>query len=147
MSTTKTHELVGKTVRAVFLAEDRAAIKLELSTGDCVVGLADGDCCSSTWIEDVIGVDALIDQPITSVEELELPEHLKVPTKTDNYEEEMQYYGLALRTNKGTCTIAYRNSSNGYYGGSLVWPGDGYYGGVHNQNVSKQTWESVEERS
>lgn len=39
-----------------------------------------------------------------------------------------QYYGCAIETAKGRFTIAYRNSSNGYYGGWLTWPTDGFYG-------------------
>ncbi len=42
----------------------------------------------------------------------------------------------------GACVIDYRNESNGYYGGDLVWPGKAhhFYGGVYGQNVSTERW-------
>lgn len=143
----KPHCLIGKVVRAVFLADDREAIKFELSDGQpAIVSMVNADCCSHTWIEDILGCDAILDSPVLEVGDLELPDALCGVTKTDNSEEEMQYYGFFVQTAKGRCTIAYRNSSNGYYGGSLVWPSDDYfYGGVFQQNVSKMQWQPVVE--
>ena len=36
--------------------------------------------------------------------------------------DEVEFYGLSIKTDKGEIVIDYRNSSNGYYGGSLCWP-------------------------
>lgn len=44
------------------------------------------------------------------------PEH----PADDEYENDyLQYYGVQINTDKGAFTLEYRNSSNGYYGGSL----------------------------
>jgi hypothetical protein len=131
--------LVGKVITAIWLAEDRAAIRFDVSDGP-LVARAEGDCCSHTWIEDVLDPAAIIGSEVLRVVDLDLPDQLRQPTKTAHYEEEMQFYGLAIETENGRCTIAYRNSSNGYYGGSLSWPGERYYGGVYSQNVSSEHW-------
>ena len=137
--------LIGQTIEAILLADDRAAIKFVLSGGREVVARCDGDCCSHTWIEDVINPEAALGSPVVSAHDVDLPEDLRLPTKTDNYEEEMAYYGFVVDTAKGRFTIAYRNSSNGYYGGSLIWPGAYYYGGVNGQNESSERWRAIEE--
>lgn len=138
------HVLVGKTVKEIFLADDREAIKFVLGDDSEIIARCDGDCCSHTWIEDVLAPEVAVGSPVLNVIDLELPEDLRTPTKTENYEEEMQYYGCAIETAKGRFTIAYRNSSNGYYGGNLAWPGESYYGGVHGQNESTEQWKLIE---
>ena len=136
--------LIGKTVTAVHLAADKQSIRFDVAGDETtIVARCDGDCCSHTWIEDVIDPEAVIGHEVISVSNLDLPESLRQKTTTDNYEEEMQYYGCAIETAGGRCTIAYRNSSNGYYGGSLDWPGESYYGGVHGQNVSTDEWKKL----
>lgn len=137
------NQLIGKTIKQVLLTEDRGAIKFVLADGDEVVAMCDGDCCSHTWIEDVLNLDAALGAEVVSVEDIDLPAEFQQPTKTDHYEEEMAYYGLAINTTKGRCTIAYRNSSNGYYGGNLSWPGEHYYGGVYGQNRAEEQWKDV----
>lgn len=135
----KKHDLFGGTIVAIHLASDREAIKFTLADGREVVARCDGDCCSHTWIEDVFDPEAALGE-VTKAEDIDLPAEWQTKTKTDNYEEEMAYYGFAIETPKGRCTIAYRNSSNGYYGGNLSWPGGYFYGGVHGQNVSNENW-------
>ena len=135
--------LVGKVIKEVFIDESREALKFVLDDGSSVHANTDADCCSSTWIEDVYNPEALTDAVVTSVENLDLPEELCQPTKTGNYEEEMAYYGCAITTDKGTCVVAYRNSSNGYYGGSLVWPGD--YGCYSIDTLDGMNWLPLKE--
>lgn len=57
----------------------------------------------------------------------------------------MAYYGCKITTGKGYALIDYRNSSNGYYGGSLSWPDDHHYGGVSGQNNSNEEWRRIDE--
>ncbi len=130
--------LVGKTILDMKIANDQGALLFVTDAGDCVVR-ADGDCCSHTWIEDVELPALGFPAKVLSVSDLDMPDGS--PTKTEHYEEEMSYYGCKIVTDRGEIIIAYRNSSNGYYGGSLVWPDDGYYyGGVFNQNASSEEW-------
>lgn len=138
------HVLVGKIVKAVFLAADGGAIKFDLVDGSSIVAHADGECCSLSWIENVQGIDQLLGSTIVSVEDVgDMPE--VKGNRYDHCEDEMAFYGCKITTEKGYAVIDYRNSSNGYYGGSLVWPGEHLYGGVFGQNISSEDWREVTE--
>lgn len=127
--------LLGKTILSIAIAQDKEAIKFTTDYGD-VVAKADADCCSHTWIEH-IDLPALgFPAKVISQDDLEMgkPEL----EKDGDY---IQFYGYKIVTDKGEIIIDYRNESNGYYGGSLSWPDDGYfYGGVYKQNVSNEKW-------
>ena len=139
MSSDTKNPLIGKTVRAVHLADDKGAIRFDVDGCEPIIARADGDCCSHTWIEGLDTPSLLIGGEVTAVEDLAMPD-LGQPDEYDVIE----YYGCKITTTKGACVIDYRNSSNGYYGGSLSWPSDDYfYGGVYGQNVSKEEWKQV----
>jgi hypothetical protein len=127
--------LVGTRVVSVFLTSDKKAIKFHLDTDEDIIAYAEGDCCSVTWIENVENVEALIDRVVLTAENIDMPRESK---ETDG--ELTQFYGFKIETANGTCTLDYRNSSNGYYGGSLSWPGYHYYAGVYDQNASTNEW-------
>lgn len=129
--------LIGKTLTAIWLAEDKKAIKFDVGN-ESIEAKADGDCCSSSWIENIENPEAIIGSPILSVEDLDMPDLLH-----EEYDDVTQCYGLKITSIKGTCTLDYRNESNGYYGGSLSWPGEYFYGGVYGQNVSKEEWKKI----
>lgn len=75
----------------------------------------EGDCCSETWFADILGVDVLIGQTVTKVEEIDLPE-----PKDDRTRQDFDTaYGVRITTKRGVATIIYRNSSNGGYGGGI----------------------------
>ena len=133
--------LVGKILTGLKLAADRQAILFQTTDGDLKV-LVDADCCSYTWVEGIelpaLGFPALV----TKVEDLDMPES----DKASNFHsdpEVLAFYGCKISTDRGEIVIDYRNDSNGYYGGSLSWPGEHFYGGVHGQNVSKEDWQDV----
>ncbi len=130
--------LNGKKIVKVWLAADKLAIRFDVEDGDPVVARVDGDCCSSTWIES-LDAPALLLGTVLDVEDLDVPD-LGSP---DEYEC-LAYYGCKITTNRGACVIDYRNSSNGYYGGNLSWPGEHFYGGVSGQNVSNEDWGEIE---
>lgn len=134
--------LVGKTITAVKIAADKEALLFSTTDGDVVCKVY-GECCSHTWIEDVELPALGFPAKVISMGDLKMPQ-TATPTKTGNYEEEMSYYGYKIVTDRGEIVIAYRNSSNGYYGGYIHWPDDGnYYGGVHGQNVSNEQWQEI----
>lgn len=128
--------LVGKVILAVLLAEDKEAILFRTSEGD-VVARCDADCCSHTWIEQVELSANGFPATVLSVADIELNEGL------DTRDGELKFYGCKITTDKGELVLDYRNESNGYYGGSLSWPGEYFYGGVHEQNVSNEKWVEV----
>lgn len=107
-------ELIGKKVLRVIVAKDKERLEFACEGGDRVQYRCDGDCCSSTWIEHIQGVDALLGQTVEGVDSTEA-----VTDAEDKRDECVQVYGYTLRTAKGRCHIEFRNGSNGYYGGSL----------------------------
>jgi hypothetical protein len=131
--------LIGRTIKSIQIAEDKMAIKF-ITDSDDVVMLVDADCCSHTWVEHVelpaLGFPALV----IDVVDLDM-------NKEDEWNDYdlIQYYGCKITTDKGDIVIDYRNSSNGYYGGSIVWPDENgyFYGGVYGQNISENKWIDV----
>lgn len=113
--------LVGKTLKGVTKSDDGETVTFHTTEGD-VEAQSYGDCCSHTWIEGLelpaLGFPALV----VSVEGVSLGE------KKDPEHECLSLYGLKVTTDKGLLEIDFRNSSNGYYGGSLMFPGDYGYG-------------------
>lgn len=73
------------------------------------------DCCSETWFSDIVGVANLFQQKIMAIEILEFGEVEDGRSR----QEVDEAYGVKLKTTSGYVDIAYRNSSNGYYGGSV----------------------------
>jgi hypothetical protein len=134
------NKLIGKKIVDVKIAEDKEAMLFVCDDGEQLVVRVDADCCSYTWIESV-EMPAL-GLPFTIIEcvDLDMPDLGDMPDC-----DFVQYYGAKLITDKGDMVIDYRNDSNGYYGGSIVWPGDRFYGGVYGQNDSNMDWRDIEE--
>lgn len=134
-----TNILIGKTINAIFIADDKEALRFDLEGGEPIIVRCDADCCSHTWVETIENAGAAIGSSVLEAKSIEMPD-LGSPYQYDY----IAYYGFRIRTAKGDCIIDFRNSSNGYYGGSLVWPDDEYfYGGVNGQNVSSENWKAV----
>lgn len=141
MSHTKNqHCLVNKTISKLQIASDKLAIKFILDTGEEIVAKTDGDCCSNTWIEHVILPFQKLPAKVSEVINLDMPDLGNPDEHTV-----IGYYGTEIKTDKGSIVIDYRNASNGYYGGSLCWPEDYFYGGVFGQNISKEDWQELTE--
>jgi hypothetical protein len=142
--TDKTHCLQDKTITSIELASDSKAMRFLIEGGEPIVAKADGDCCSSSWIEHVELPAMGFPAKVMAVESLNLPGSHGDTDDGDC----LQVYGMKISTDKGDIVIDYRNSSNGYYGGSLEFPPelggyDSFYGGVHGQNVSNEEWKSL----
>ena len=98
---------------------DSDSIRFTFTDGSTLVGATWGDCCSTTWIEDiddatVIGTGAVL----MGIDNVDMPD-LGDP---DEYTTR-KYYGIRFTTSRGQCTLDFRNDSNGYYGGSIDWAG------------------------
>lgn len=136
----KQSNLVGKIIESIEMTSDQKAIKFKTTNGE-VIAKVDGDCCSSTWIENIELPALGFPAKIISVDNLDMPDQ----GSPDEYTL-IQYYGCKITTDKGELIIDYRNESNGYYGGTLVWPEDTYfYGGVFGQNVDNGDWKPLGE--
>jgi hypothetical protein len=117
-------ELIGKVVVKIELADGEQYLRFTTTSGQFTY-LTEGDCCSETWFADLIGVYNLLPSRtrlgmdghrVTSVIGLDLPE----PKDARSRQEYDSAYGYAIETYQGTCTVVYRNSSNGCYGGSCA---------------------------
>lgn len=135
MSEIKENILIGKIIEHIYLSKDKLSIKFCLSTGEEIIAKCDADCCSSTWIENIEDPENIINSYVIYAEDIKL-----ITSEMDDDCGVIRFYGFKIKTSKGECIIDYRNESNGYYGGSLVFPGDEFYGGVYGQNVSKEEW-------
>lgn len=128
--------LDDKIIIGIELSEDKEAIRFLILNEEAIIARCDADCCSHTWIEHVELPAMGFPAKVLKVESLDLP---GVPDPSED--EVINVYGLKITTDKGDLIIDYRNSSNGYYGGSLSWPDDKYfYGGVYGQNISNEKW-------
>ena len=113
--------LVGKIITAIYLSKDKCDIRFDIAEQDApIIANSYGECCSSTWIENVENPEFAVDSVVATAEEMELNK----PAEENSEFDYLQFYGFKIETAKGTCVIDYRNSSNGYYGGSLIFPRD-----------------------
>lgn len=136
------NSLIGKTIIEMKIASDKLALLFVASTGEKLVAKVDADCCSRTWIESIEMPALGLPFTVSDVVALELNK----PDVSDDTFECLQFYGAKLVTDKGDMVIDYRNESNGYYGGSMCWPGEDYfYGGVYGQNVSSEEWVDIQD--
>jgi hypothetical protein len=107
--------LDGKTVIGLDVSDREESIRFRCADGSAVVWSTEGDCCSESWWADATGLDQLRGATVRGVRELELPD----PEDDGRTRQESDVvYGYAIDTDAGSATLAFRNSSNGYYGGS-----------------------------
>lgn len=113
--------LVGKKIQKVFLNQEY--LKFQTDQGN-VVFTVSGDCCSSSYFFDFYGVKKLFENgAVTDFKEVELKEGDFNFISEDGYDS-IACYGYAITTEnkefgEQTSVFSFRNSSNGYYGGSL----------------------------
>lgn len=78
-----------------------------------------GDCCSYSWFESINNPENLMDARVIGIEEKE--EYYEEESFKEGVDEVIKIYGYTLKTHKGYTDIEFRNSSNGYYGGSCEY--------------------------
>ncbi len=106
-------DLIGKKVRSVTQDKSGGFLTFVFDDDSTATFETYADCCSSTWIEhlelptDVEGA-TLIDV-----------EDVGMGVSDDPSYECLQLYETRFKTDRGDIVVEYRNSSNGYYGGSL----------------------------
>lgn len=75
-----------------------------------------GGCCSKSWIEHLEVPRDLSGAVLLSIEE---PDGIELEPCSEGPNRYIQVYQTKFHTTKGTISLEYRNSSNGYYGGWL----------------------------
>lgn len=135
-------EICGILLNGIDVSVDSISIRLNTAQGP-IIGVCDADCCSETWIENIETPALGFPCTVIAAHELEMPEgRYSIDGEPQDF---IRFYGLKLITNKGEIVIDYRNASNGYYGGTLDWNGERFYGGVFGQNNPNQEWIPVDE--
>jgi hypothetical protein len=110
-------ELLERYVTALYVSEDQSTLVVQTRNwGDKYFEFPlDADCCSESWYADIVGVRTLLGEQVTGIERLDLP----MPLDGRSRQESDEAYGYRLKTQRGYTDIVFRNSSNGYYGGSM----------------------------
>lgn len=115
-------ELVGKEIESFNLEPSGGWIDFHFKDGTSARLEAEGDCCSSSWIESIDAPMAL-NGKVLSIEDIAMPSLGDIGTTKHPDVESVSYYGLKVTTVKGVAVLDYRNDSNGYYGGWLEYRG------------------------
>lgn len=114
-------DLVGKTLTKITGNIGSEQIRFETSDGREYVMYHDQDCCEQVSIEDICGdLKDLIGSPIVQAEESESGKHpdgIEPPDHDDSFT--WTFYKFA--TTKGSVTIRWFGSSNGYYSESVTF--------------------------
>lgn len=108
--------LLGKRILALKTDVEKQNILFETSEGIFCYSTA-GECCSSSWIEHFEGIQSLMGEIISAIEEIDLSER---PDPTPENHDCLRIYGYKFTTDKGHAVLDFRNDSNGYYGGYIV---------------------------
>lgn len=114
-------DLVGKKVHSVQANSDFMRFVTDQGNVDYEVT---GDCCSSSYFFDFFGLDNLIKNgPVKEVKDVALEPAVLI-TKQEFNDGEIKVYGFQITTESPeygevTSVFSFRNSSNGYYGGSI----------------------------
>ena len=111
--------LAGEKIASVETTEDGEHLVFTLVDGRTLTYRAVGDCCSFSWIEYLTVPPDIYGSEVTTYKETDVGEF-------DDSGETIRVYQTAFRTDKGEIIVEYRNSSNGYYGGWLDGPVEGW---------------------
>ena len=102
--------LVGKTLKSVVVNSDRDRIDFETVDGESYTMLHHQDCCESVSIEDIIGdLDDLVGSPVLQAEAT------SNEGTTGEWGDSSTWTFYKLATIKGSVTIRWYGTSNGYY--------------------------------
>ncbi len=109
-------ELLGRTLYKV--TEDGDELRLYLSDTNYVRFYHSQSCCESVYIEDICGdLKDLVGAPLVEAEEVS--DELYEAEHTPEYSESYTWTFYKFRTRKGSVTVRWFGSSNGYYSESV----------------------------
>jgi hypothetical protein len=112
--------LVGKTLTAATNVNNEEIV-FETADGEVYALYHEQDCCESVYVEDVCGdLNDLVGTPVLMAEEVSSIEGFDEKCLSE-YEESYTWTFYRLRTMKGSVTIRFYGSSNGYYSESVYF--------------------------
>lgn len=127
-----TERMKGRAIAAVHLDKSKDRITFQFADGGSQVFGVEGDCCSHSWIEHLEMPPNVTGATVTAIEEGgtvdATDDDALNPRRPPYYEgdvtrrehECLKVYNTTFRTDRGDIVLEFRNSSNGYYGGSLT---------------------------
>lgn len=111
--------LVGKTLISCVLGKQKDVVEFETTSGSVYELYHEPDCCESVFVEDICGdLQDLVGSPILQAEEVSNKDNESLPNYND-YSYTWTFYKLA--TVKGSVTIRWYGTSNGYYSESVYF--------------------------
>lgn len=118
--------LIGCRLQGVTVKDDGTILVVSLADGRRNTYEAEGDCCSSSWVEHVTAPPDIDGATVTGVTEGgyidgrdATPEEYDATRAKREYVDVLRVYQSSIQTDRGEIIVEYRNDSNGYYGGSL----------------------------
>lgn len=114
--------LVGKTLASIEIADDKETITLQTSDGETYQFYHYQDCCETVGVDDIAGdLGDLVGSPILRAEERSSDEDDNSAMRPDDggYADSWTWTFYELATIKGSVTIRWLGSSNGYYSESV----------------------------
>jgi len=109
-------DLIGHVILDIQIGRQEDSVRFVCVNGDKIDFDTTSGCCSETWIAEVLNLPALIGKRVIAAIDLGLPER---PDDGHSRQAHDIFYGFRLDTKAGSCTIVFRNSSNGFYGGTV----------------------------
>lgn len=118
--------LIGKVVEKIYISNDDQCF-LKLVGSDFEVCLeAEGECCANCYFSEIYNADSLRGREIEGIDFVEIATKVQTEKSRQEYDDIM---GIRIRLKSDrydidnfgkTCFIGVRNSSNGYYGGTVL---------------------------
>jgi len=116
-------ELIGKTFTLIIISPEKEEIKFFLNEKHFFSMHHSQSCCESVAVEDIIGdLNDLVNTPILVAEEVTSREHLEDKKDLDEGAESFTWTFYKFSTIKGSVTIRWFGTSNGYYSEDVdIW--------------------------
>lgn len=96
-------ELVGHKILSVLSSDDKSKLAFEIDPNHYqktqICYIASGDCCSSSWIEHIMGIQSLLGQTVIRV----TTDYFGEEDENDNRDDLVQCYGWTIFTDIGRC--------------------------------------------
>ena len=111
-------ELLGKTL--VDIEESKYQLEFTTNTAEKYLMYHEQDCCEGVWIEDICGdLNDLLNSEILEAEDISGT--MEIPCSQEEYDpyESVTWTFYKIGTRKGSVTIRWCGTSNGYYSESV----------------------------
>lgn len=135
-------ELINKQIKELYISEDKRFLCFKTEDEELVYE-AEGDCCSESWFNHICGVYYINSKwagrkSFTKVHSIEQSPSFNTFPNTKQDVDLVCFTKITLET--GYLDIELRNSSNGYYNGSIQFWKD-----KKMSDIKKATWVLLKE--